>query len=95
MRPTPLLRSCGPRTLASMAMTAPGQSPAFLPAIAPSPASPPALDLAKLMGDTLLRLDEAAAGGIRAQSGLRKMACDWQAEQATPPDVGRIVAALL
>ena len=56
MRPTPLLRSCGPRTLASMAMTAPGQSPSFLPAIAPSPASPPALDLAKLMGDTLLRL---------------------------------------
>ena len=46
-------------------------------------------------GDTLLRLDEAAAGGIRAQSGLRKMACDWQAEQATPPDVARIVAVLL
>ena len=46
-------------------------------------------------GDTLLRLDETAAGGIRTQSGLRKMACDWQVEQATPPDVGRIVAALL
>ena len=35
---------------------APGQTPSFLPSIAPSPADATGLDLAKLMGDTLLRL---------------------------------------
>jgi len=35
-----------------------------------------------MKGDKIVRLDVKSDGGIRAQQGLRKKACDWQVEQA-------------
>ena len=36
-------------------------------------------------GDTIMRLETVSEGGVRAQTGLRKAACDWQDKIACSP----------